>query len=92
MPATKYQIIYNIESVSNQQQHWNTLHEQGDIDHYSGKPTDFAEEIIRIIPPASRILELGFGSGNDSLGFAKAGHNVPATDFSDVAIRKNTER
>lgn len=77
--------------MHNQKQHWDELHEQGGISHYSGKPTNFAEEVLTIINPAAKILELGCGAGNDSIGFAHAGHTVLATDFSEVAIRKNTE-
>ncbi|QQS39412.1 class I SAM-dependent methyltransferase [Candidatus Woesebacteria bacterium] len=78
--------------MSNQQHHWDTLHKKGNIDHYSDKPTDFAREIIKFIDPNSKILELGCGAGNDSVALANAGHSVIATDFSGVAIAKNTER
>ena len=78
--------------MNNQKQYWDKLHNQGNIDHFSGKPTDFAEEIIKIIPPLSKILELGCGAGNDSIAFAQAGNTVLATDFSNVAIKKNSER
>jgi len=78
--------------MNNQKQHWNKIHAAGNIDHYSGKPTDFAEEIIKIIPSSLKVLELGCGVGNDSIGFAQAGHTVIATDFSEVAIKKNSER
>jgi ubiquinone/menaquinone biosynthesis C-methylase UbiE len=78
--------------MKNQQVHWNQLHAQGDFDHYSGKPTAFVEEVLGIISNNSTILELGCGAGNDSFGFAAAGHTVLATDFSDVAITKNEQR
>jgi len=88
---TLYLFCYT-SSVNNQKQHWNELHKKGNIDHYSDKPTDFAEEVIKIIKPSSKILELGCGVGNDSIAFAHAGHLVVATDFSQVAITKNAER
>lgn len=77
--------------MKNQKQHWDNLHTQGNIHHYSEKPTDFAEEVITVVKPSSEILELGCGVGNDSVVFAKAGHNVLATDFSKVVITKNSE-
>lgn len=77
--------------MKNQKIHWNQLHAQGNLDHYSEKPTLFAEEVLGIIPNNSTILELGCGAGNDSFGFAAAGHTVLATDFSDVAITKNKQ-
>ncbi len=78
--------------MSNQKQHWDKLHDNDDLDLYSDKPTHFAEEVIKVIPPVSKILELGCGAGNDSLGFASAGHIVTATDFSVVAVQKNSDR
>lgn len=78
--------------MNNQKQHWNNLHQKGDIDHYSDTPTSFALEVAEVIPSESKILELGCGAGNDSIFFANKGHTVVATDFSDVAISKNKER
>ncbi|MFA9288401.1 MAG: class I SAM-dependent methyltransferase [Weeksellaceae bacterium] len=78
--------------MNNQKLHWDALHTQGDIAHYSDKPTDFAQEVLAVIPPNSHLLELGCGVGNDSIAFAQAGHTVVATDFSQVAVAKNKER
>lgn len=78
--------------MRDQKQHWDKLHEQGSVDHYSDKPSDFAEEVLITVNPASQVLELGCGVGNDSVAFAKAGHAVLATDFFEVAITKNSER
>lgn len=78
--------------MNNQKQLWNNAHDKGDISHYSDSTTEFAREVLEVINPSSRILELGCGVGNDSVGFANAGHTVVATDFSEVAIAKNTER
>lgn len=77
--------------MNDQKQLWNRAHQDGEINHYSSTPTEFAEEVIKIIQPLSKILELGCGVGNDSIAFASAGHHVLATDFSEVAIRKNAE-
>jgi ubiquinone/menaquinone biosynthesis C-methylase UbiE len=73
----------------NQKQHWNSLHKAGDIAQYSQKQTDFAEEVNKLIPADSSVLDLGCGSGNDSVYFAKHNHTVLGTDFSDIAIEKN---
>jgi ubiquinone/menaquinone biosynthesis C-methylase UbiE len=78
--------------MKNQKQHWNELHKQGNIDHYSNRPTKFAEEVLRIAKPFSKFLELGCGTGNDAVAFARVGHTVLAIDFSEVAITKNIER
>src|SRR3989344_3640256 len=78
--------------MRNQRQLWNEEHEQGGVDHYSSEPTDFAREVLAIVKPTSKILELGCGVGNDAVAFAKAGHIITATDFSEVAVMKNRER
>jgi len=75
--------------MKNQREHWNNLHQNGDIRHYSDKPTSFAQEVLGILPTHSSILDLGAGAGNDSVGFARAGHTVTSTDFSEVSIEKN---
>lgn len=78
--------------MKSQVEHWNTVHSKGSIDHYSDKPTRFAEEVLQLISPSSSILELGCGAGNDSIAFVRNGHSVLATDFSDVAVQKCTQR
>lgn len=78
--------------MNDQQQLWNKLHKKGKVDHSLNKPTNFAEEVQSLIPPHSKIIELGCGVGNDSAYFARQGHNVLATDFSNVAIENNKKR
>ena len=75
--------------MNNQKKPWEQLHKEGRIDHFKEEPTGFAIEAQKIIPPHSNILELGCGVGNDSYHFAKMGHKVLGTDFSEVAIKEN---
>jgi ubiquinone/menaquinone biosynthesis C-methylase UbiE len=75
--------------MKNQQQLWNEIHTQRKLARYSFSATDFANEVEKIITPNSEMLELGCGLGNDSTFFAAHGHNVVATDFSEVAIQNN---
>lgn len=77
--------------MHDQKQLWNAAHSDGDIGHYSNTPTEFAKEILRVIPPNSQVLELGCGVGNDSVAFANKGHDILATDFSEIAIQKNKD-
>lgn len=77
--------------MQNQNQLWNKHHSEGNIRRYSSEPTEFAKTVLNSIDQNSKILELGCGAGNDSVGFAKAGHIVIATDFSDIAIQQNSE-
>jgi ubiquinone/menaquinone biosynthesis C-methylase UbiE len=73
----------------NQKDHWDSLHIVGKTDMQSKKETTFAQEVNAIIPSKSALLEIGCGNGHDAAFFAKEGHNVIATDFSEVAIEKN---
>jgi SAM-dependent methyltransferase len=56
--------------------------------HHSG----FAQECLVRLPPASRILELGCGTGGDARTFAQDGHTVIATDFVETTIAQNQGR
>ena len=78
--------------MNDQKKFWDKMHHDGEASHYSNTPTEFAEEVMQIIKPSSKMLELGCGVGNDSVAFAKRGYTILATDFSDVAIQKNSER
>lgn len=40
------------------------------------------EQVLRFLPPQSRILELNSGTGEDAIYFARLGHQVHATDIS----------
>jgi SAM-dependent methyltransferase len=47
---------------------------------------------VALLPPGSRILELGCGPGTDAATFTTAGHHVTATDFVPAVIESNRER
>lgn len=78
--------------MKDQREHWNHAHAEQWLRKHSTTQTKFAEEVNETIPANSAILELGCGEGNDSIYFAKNGHAVTATDFSDVVIEKNLEQ
>jgi ubiquinone/menaquinone biosynthesis C-methylase UbiE len=72
---------------------WDGKHQSGIADHLAvGEPTEFAVEVQSFLPEHSKILELGCGQGQDAVYFAKQGHEVAATDFSDIVIEKNKQR
>jgi ubiquinone/menaquinone biosynthesis C-methylase UbiE len=53
------------------------------------------DHVMRFLPPASRILELNAGTGDDAVFFAQQGHRVHATDIStgmQDALAKKTEQ
>jgi SAM-dependent methyltransferase len=43
-------------------------------------------------PPASRLLDLGCGTGLDAVRMAAHGHSVTATDWSPLMIRRSAQR
>jgi len=50
------------------------------------------EKIVGLLPPASRILEIGCGTGEDAVEFAKLGHNVIASDVSQAMLRQARQK
>jgi ubiquinone/menaquinone biosynthesis C-methylase UbiE len=50
------------------------------------------EHVNRFLAPASHILELNAGTGEDSIYFAQAGHKVHATDLADGMLDALTEK
>jgi ubiquinone/menaquinone biosynthesis C-methylase UbiE len=77
--------------MKDQNKLWDEYHTAGNIKKHSEKPTDFLLEVLEFIQPNSHILDLGCGVGNDSVGFAKEGHNIIGTDFSSVVIQDNSK-
>jgi len=78
--------------MKDQKQLWNSAHMQSALTAHSEHQTNFAEYVNGVIPANADILELGCGEANDSIYFAQQGHNVTATDFSDVLIAQNQRR
>jgi SAM-dependent methyltransferase len=46
----------------------------------------------RMFPPASRLLDLGCGTGLDAARMAQLGHRVTAIDWSPEMVRRTSER
>lgn len=76
-------------NIPNQRQMWEQKFGDGEHDAYRDVPSDFAQVAIGLIPAGSNVLELGCGVGVDADFFAQNGHNVLATDFSNVVIEQN---
>lgn len=51
-------------------------------------PSVFAQELVGLVPRASRVLDLGCGEGRDSVYFASCGFEVTALDVSADGLRK----
>ncbi|RRJ84236.1 NUDIX domain-containing protein [Aestuariirhabdus litorea] len=68
------------------------------LDYYEQNASAYAEEtralpmeplysrFLALVPPAGRILDLGCGSGRDSLFFARSGYRVTAVDASPAMV------
>jgi ubiquinone/menaquinone biosynthesis C-methylase UbiE len=64
---------------------WEQIHQQHSfIGHNSA--TSLARGLVRRLPSAQRLLELGCGSGEDAAFLGRNGHTVVATDFSNCVI------
>lgn len=74
---------------------WDKHHQEVRRAQLSTKPHEFALSIGQYLQSATstrlKVLELGSGMGSDATYFASLGATVTAVDFSDVAIRHNTE-
>jgi len=77
--------------MNDQRAHWDKKHEEGGLGHVAKPPSELAVDLNELVVEGSRILELGCGVGIDAGYFALKGHDVVATDFSEVAIEKNQE-
>ncbi|MDO5666572.1 MAG: class I SAM-dependent methyltransferase [Alcaligenaceae bacterium] len=74
------------------------------IDYYNKHAVDFAESTFDVdmenlylpflerLPFPARILDLGCGSGRDSLAFKNKGYHVEAIDYSEALVKQATER
>lgn len=73
------------------------------IDYYNTHASQFAESTFNVdmeilyqpflehLPSTARILDLGCGSGRDSLAFKKKGYEVEASDYSEELVKKAHE-
>ena len=49
------------------------------------------QPFLENLSPTARILDLGCGSGRDSLAFKNKGYQVDAMDYSEALVKKATE-
>ena len=58
---------------------------------YQIEMESFYTPFLRYLPEQALILDLGCGSGRDTLAFKNKGHQVEAIDYSAELVRKATE-
>src|SRR6266508_1465586 len=51
-------------------------------------PSEFAKDLIDLVPRGGRILDLGCGEGRDSVYFASCGFDVTGLDVSNEGLKK----
>ena len=73
------------------------------IDYYNNFADDFAEATWHVdmaslyklflieLPKQAYILDVGCGSGRDTLAFKKKGYKVDAIDYSEELVKKATQ-
>ena len=73
------------------------------IDYYNNHAEEFThstfnvemdslyQPFLALLPEHAHILDLGCGSGRDSLAFKKKGYRVDAIDYSEALVKKATE-
>jgi SAM-dependent methyltransferase len=75
--------------IPNQTQLWNEKHGAGEHSAHRGTPVPFALVAEPFFPCRSRLLEIGCGVGSESQFFAERGHDVLATDISEVVLEQD---
>ncbi len=73
-------------AVDDVQRHWNQVHDAHWSGHTRRNASRFGKAVSFLLPPAASVLELGCGNARDARYFHSLGHDVTATDLSDVAI------
>jgi len=70
---------------------WNEKHEADEHAAHRGKAAPFALLAEPFFPRGSRLLEIGCGVGSESQFFADNGHDVLATDISEVVLAQDRQ-
>lgn len=74
----------DLSRVWNDTRYWNEVYKNKKI---LDSPSRFAEEVAKSMKQGSTVVDLGCGSGRDSVFFSEQNYNVVAIDLSPEAIR-----
>lgn len=77
--------------IPDQKPVWDRKHEAGEHEPLRHRPSPLAELSEHYFAEHSQILELGCGVGRDAEFFSKHGHDVLATDASEVVIGQDKQ-
>jgi ubiquinone/menaquinone biosynthesis C-methylase UbiE len=70
------------------QTYWENAHTKYSKQSWITKPTIFATQAINYYPRLGDVLDLGTGQSQDAFYFARHAYSVPATDFSQFALKQ----
>lgn len=79
-------------SIPDQKAVWDAKHGKGDHEKLREIPSPFARVAEPYFSRGSYILEIGCGVGRDAMYFASKGHDIVATDGSEVVTRQNQQQ
>ncbi|MEA2003008.1 MAG: class I SAM-dependent methyltransferase [Actinomycetota bacterium] len=68
----------------NEREHWDQRYAAGGA--RSTEPATFLREVAPLLPPGSRLLDVGGGSGRNAIWLAKQGHEVTIADISETGL------
>jgi SAM-dependent methyltransferase len=77
-----------VDEADAKRAYWNEFYVSARSGDVPEEPTKFARWVRNRIEPATRIVELGCGSGRDTLWFASKGYDVHAFDFASSAVAR----
>lgn len=80
-----------IDAAVNRREYWNDFYASARVQDVPEEPSRFARWVHGRLGESKRIVELGCGSGRDTLWFATEGHDVQAFDFAASAVARVSE-
>jgi methylase of polypeptide subunit release factors len=79
-----------VESLDARRSYWNAFYASARVQDVPEEPSRFARWVHDRLGGEGSIVELGCGSGRDTLWFASEGHEVRAFDFAASAVERVT--
>ncbi|HET6627367.1 MAG TPA: class I SAM-dependent methyltransferase [Nocardioidaceae bacterium] len=76
------------DSTRTHHDYWDSFYASRESSSVPEEPSDFARWVAGRLRTGQPVVEFGFGTGRDSLWFARQGHTVTGYDFAESAVRK----
>jgi hypothetical protein len=84
-PATVRKMAHWFRGTRSRLPYWQEFYRSGAPEGLPPGPSWFAEWVDAQIEPRSRLVELGAGTGRDTIWFAEQGHSTIGSDFCGAA-------